>query len=84
MVSFQVSDMRCGHCVDVITKALQSVDAAAKLRFDLAAHRVHVETVEADATALGAALELAGYSAFRIDAAEGSAAAPARKGCCCG
>ena len=84
MISFQVNDMRCGHCVGAITKALQSVDAAAKLRFDLAAHRVHVDPHEADAAVLGAAIEQAGYSAVRIDAADAAAAAPARKGCCCG
>ena len=84
MISFQVNDMRCGHCVGAITKALQSMDAAAKLRFDLAAHRVHVEGVEADAAELGAAIEQAGYTAVRIDSADASAAAPARKGCCCG
>ena len=84
MISFQVNDMSCGHCVGAITKALQSVDAAAKVRFDLAAHRVHIEPGEADAAALSAAIEQAGYTPIRIDAASGSAAAPARKGCCCG
>ena len=83
MISFQVNDMRCGHCVGAITKALQSVDAAAKVGFDLAVHRVHVEPGEADAAALSAAIEQAGYTAVRIDAADAPAAAAARRGCCC-
>ena len=83
MISFQVNDMSCGHCVGAITKALQAADGAAKLRFDLAEHRVHIEPGEADAAALSTAIEQAGYTAVRIDAAIGSAAAAVRKGCCC-
>jgi hypothetical protein len=78
-----VSSMTCrGHIRRSPSKG--TTCAAAKLRFDLAAHRVHVEGVEADAAALGAAIEQAGYTAVRIDSADASAAAPARKGCCCG
>ena len=40
MISFQVNDMTCGHCVATITKAVRSVDHGAKVEIDLAAHRV--------------------------------------------
>ena len=86
MISFQVNDMSCGHCVGAITQALKAVDAAAKVDFDLSAHRVHVEPGKADAAELSRAIEQAGYTAVRIDAAKGSSdfvAAPARQGCCC-
>lgn len=86
MISFQVNDMTCGHCVSSLTKALQAADATAKLRFDLAAHRVDIEPGMADAAELSEAIKLAGYSPVQINGANGSdhpGAAPAPKGCCC-
>jgi copper chaperone len=86
MISFQVNDMSCGHCVGAITQALKAVDATAQVGFDLAEHRVHIEPGKADAAELSAAIEQAGYTAVRIDAAKGASdcgAAPARQGCCC-
>ena len=86
MISFQVNDMSCGHCVGAITQALKAADAAAKVGFDLTAHRVHIEPGKADAAELSAAIEQAGYTAVRIDAATGAndcEAVPARQGCCC-
>ena len=86
MISFQVNDMTCGHCVGAITKALKAADATAHMRFDLAAHRVHIEPGEADAAELSEAIQRAGYTAIRIDATKGAddpGTAPARKGCCC-
>ena len=52
MISFQVNDMTCGHCVSTITKALKGVDATAKVQFDLATHRVDIEPGEAGALSL--------------------------------
>jgi copper chaperone len=86
MISFQVNEMTCGHCVGAITKALKKADATANVSFDLAAHRVHIEPGEAGAAELGEAIQQAGYTAVRIDAANGAddpGAAPARNGCCC-
>ena len=87
MISFQVNDMTCGHCVGAITKALEAADATANVRFDLATHRVDIEPGEADAAELSEAIKQAGYAPVQIDSANassGPSAAPARKGCCCG
>ena len=87
MISFQVNDMTCGHCVSTITKAVKTEDANAILRFDLAAHRVDIELGEADAAELSEAIKQAGYAPVQIDSANassGPSAAPARRGCCCG
>jgi len=87
MISFQVNDMTCGHCVSTITKALKGVDATAKVQFDLATHRVDIEPGEAGASELREAIQEAGYSPAPIESPlspEALGAAPARKGCCCG
>lgn len=86
MISFQVNDMSCGHCVGVITGALEAADAAANLQFDLVAHRVDIEAGQADAAALSRAIQQAGYTPVQIGAASGTAdsrSAAVRKGCCC-
>ena len=87
MISFQVNDMTCGHCVGTITKALESVDARATVQFDLATHCVHVEPGEASAAQLRDAIQAAGYTPVLTESpASGTAISvgPARKGCCCG
>jgi copper chaperone len=87
MISFQVNDMTCGHCVSTITKAVKAEDATATLQFDLAAHRVDIEAGQADAAELSEAIKQAGYAPVQIDganASDGPSTAPARKGCCCG
>jgi copper chaperone len=86
MISFQVNDMNCGHCVSTITKALKAEDAGAQVRFDLASHRVDIESREADAAELSEAIKAAGYTPVQIDVASNAnelSAAPARTGCCC-
>ena len=52
MISFQLNDMTCDHCVGTLTKALKSVDPMVKLRFDLAAHRVDIESGRVDLKAM--------------------------------
>lgn len=87
MISFRLDDMSCGHCVDTITAALKAVDPAATLHFDLAEHRVSIESGTADAPALSQAIGNAGYTPVRLDgppAAGGPGVAPARQRCCCG
>jgi copper chaperone len=54
--------MTCGHCAGVITKAVQSVDAEARVDIDLKAQTVTVET-KADGGDVTRALETAGYPA---------------------
>ncbi|HRH87245.1 MAG TPA: heavy-metal-associated domain-containing protein [Rubrivivax sp.] len=86
MISFQVNDMTCDHCVGTIAKALKSVDAAVKLRFDLAAHRVDIESRSVDAAAFSGAIRQAGYAPVRVEGPDGSdalGAAAEKKGCCC-
>ncbi|WIT12670.1 heavy-metal-associated domain-containing protein [Paucibacter sediminis] len=60
MSEFTLPDMSCGHCVASITKAVQALDAQAKLQFDLPSHKVQVESQLSQA-ALVAALTEAGY-----------------------
>ena len=62
MITFEVKDMSCGHCVSSVGKAVRSVDAAADVRIDLATHRVEIESTSADAPALAAAIREAGYT----------------------
>lgn len=44
MQVFNVQGMSCGHCVKVITTAVQALDPAASVRVDLAAKEVGVES----------------------------------------
>ncbi len=57
---FIVSDMTCQHCVQTITRAVQSVAPGAAVQTDLADHRVTIES-PADAASLQAAIVEAGY-----------------------
>ncbi len=61
MLTFQVNDMTCGHCVATITKAVAAVDAAASVHTDLGAHLVRVDSVQ-PALVIEAAIRNAGYS----------------------
>lgn len=62
MITFEVNDMTCGHCVSTITKALKATDKDAKVQVDLATHRVQVEPAAADAGELADAIKEAGYT----------------------
>jgi copper chaperone len=86
MISFQLNDMTCDHCVGTLTKALKSVDHMVKLRFDLAAHRVDIESGRVDAAGMSAAIRQAGYTPVRVGDPSGSdsaGTATEKKGCCC-
>ncbi len=77
--------MTCGHCVGTITKAVKAVDANAQVNIDLAKHLVEIESTDAGATKLGAAIIAAGYAAVPIAGALVSQSRSAtRSGCCCG
>ena len=86
MISFQVNDMTCGHCVNTITKAVKAVDKDAKVQIDLAAHRIDIETGAIDAAGLAKVISDAGYTAVAVEGGS-SRSAPAstakRGGCCC-
>ena len=62
MITFQVQDMTCGHCVAALTRAVPPPDPGPPVTVDLAAHRVGIEPVRADGPALARAIEEAGYT----------------------
>lgn len=68
MITFEVQDMSCNHCVGAITRAIQAVDAEAKVTADLTTHRVRVDSTSADAATLAAAIEEAGYTPVAVTA----------------
>ncbi len=85
MITFEVNDMTCGHCVSAITKAVAFVDPGAKVRVDLASHRVQIEPTASSADALHDAIEVAGYTPVAVlGAAARAVEAVPRTGCCCG
>lgn len=87
MITFEVQDMTCSHCVRSITEAVKRVDAQAQVEIDLARHRVRVDLTQADAAALGDAIRHAGYTpVMTFTPASDPAAKPASasKGGCCG
>ena len=68
MLRFQVPKMTCGGCAKSVTKALQSVDADARIETDPDTGEVRVET-KADESALRAVLEAAGFPTVPATAA---------------
>jgi copper chaperone len=63
MIALHVPDMTCGHCVGTVTKAVQEVDRAARIRVDLDRHRVEIEPGPgASADRLVEAIREAGYT----------------------
>ena len=63
MYLFTVPNMTCGGCAKSVTKALQIVDAAAKIETDPPKREVRVESSATEAD-LRAVLTEAGYPAF--------------------
>jgi len=84
MTTFLVPDMTCGHCTSTITKAVNAVDPAASIQFDLPAHRVDIQSSRADATVLQRTIAQAGYTPQPFIGQAAVPATAARKGCCCG
>jgi copper chaperone len=68
MISFEVQDMTCGHCVRTITQVVQALDPKAQVQIDLATHRVAIEAAQVDATALGDAIREAGFTPVAVGA----------------
>ena len=73
MITFEVGDMSCGHCVAAITEAVKSVDPAARVEVDLAARAVRIEPAGADASALADAIREAGYTPVAAGTGQGAA-----------
>lgn len=82
MISFEVKDMTCGHCVSTITQALKAADRDAKVRIDLGQQLVQIEPGDLGANELAEAIREAGYTPVRASTGSSAAAAPARGGCC--
>ena len=64
MLRFHVPNMTCGGCARSVTKAIQSVDSAARIETDPVAREVRVQSV-AEQKALISALVDAGFPAER-------------------
>ena len=60
MAPIKVEGMSCGHCAASVTKAITSIDPAAKVHVDLAAGEVRVDTA-ADELQVREAIRRAGY-----------------------
>ena len=82
MITFEVNDMTCGHCVSTITKALKAADPLAKVSVDLATHLVEIDSTE-DAAELSDAIKEAGYTPVAASPTGKQSTSPSR-GCCCG
>lgn len=67
MLTFEVNDMTCGHCVSSITKAVKAVDEDAKVTADLAHKRVTIEDNHKDAQTLSEAMADAGFTPVQIE-----------------
>jgi copper chaperone len=61
MIQLNVPDMSCGHCVASITRAVQEVDAGAKVEVDLGLKRVSIASTLPPASFV-AAIAAAGYT----------------------
>ena len=44
MYQLRVEEMSCGHCVSAVTRAVQAVDATAKVEVDLASKTVRIDS----------------------------------------
>ncbi|HYW16133.1 MAG TPA: heavy-metal-associated domain-containing protein [Allosphingosinicella sp.] len=64
MLQLTVRGMSCGPCTRAVTNAVHSVDPGAKVEIDLEAKLVDIES-GADAAAIAAAIEDAGYKVER-------------------
>jgi copper chaperone len=84
MVTFEVQDMTCGHCVSSVTKAVRAIDPGAQVTADLTTHRVRIEPSASNRTQLSDAIREAGYTPVSLaDAQMAVGPAAPRSGCCC-
>ena len=67
MITFEVSDMTCGHCVGSITKAVMNVDDSAKFTIDRASHRITIDSTGVDPIQFQDAISGAGFTPLRLD-----------------
>ncbi|HEU5213849.1 MAG TPA: heavy-metal-associated domain-containing protein [Gaiellaceae bacterium] len=62
-LTYDVSDMHCGHCRRAVTEEVSAVPGVASVDVDLDAKRVTVVGDELDDTRIRAAIDEAGYAA---------------------
>lgn len=79
MLRYTVEDMTCGHCVQTITRALTTLDPAARVAVDLPSKTVEV-TSGADGEAVAGAIRGAGYTP--VAASKGASGATVGGSCC--
>ena len=84
MITFEVKDMTCGHCVSTITKAVRAVDREATVLIELQSHQVQIEPSDADADELRDAILEAGYTPVVVKNGSLKPDEAKRSGCCCG
>ena len=80
MLTFQVEDMTCGHCVRAIKEAVRSLDASAAIDVDLGRKLVRVQSDGLGAQAVHEALVTAGYTPAATSGGEQSS--KDLSGCC--
>jgi copper chaperone len=80
MLTLQVNDMSCGHCVRAIKDVVRGLDAGASVDVDLGRRLVRVQSDHLDAPRLHAALVHAGYTPDDVAATQ--APSPASADCC--
>ena len=83
MITFEVNDMTCGHCVGAITKAVMGTDKDAVVQIDLPLHLVQIEPGTSDAKMLQDAIREAGYTPVAASAPALPAKPSAQRGGCC-
>lgn len=76
MYELTIPAMSCGHCEKTISSAILALDGSATLNFDLATHKLTLDTA-ADLSDVKDALDGAGYPV------EAAAEKPAGGGCHC-
>lgn len=78
MLRYTVEDMTCGHCVQTITQALNTLDPAAIVAIDLPSKTVEVTSGAGDEAVAGA-IRQAGYTP---GPAPKDVTEPAGRSCC--
>ena len=84
MITFEVKNMTCGHCVSTITRALKSLDRDALVNVDLGKKIVQIQPGDSDAQELSDAIKEAGYSPVQvIESGESTKSPQSAAGCQC-
>ncbi|HEX5371125.1 MAG TPA: heavy-metal-associated domain-containing protein [Aquabacterium sp.] len=84
MITFEVKDMTCGHCVSTIVQAVRAVDRGADVRIELQSHQVQIDPTEADTDELRDAIQEAGYTPVVVTTGSLKPDGVMRSDGCCG